>query len=348
MTAFGGGTISVQFNANTISTSLLGWTGWTVSINTSTGTVLTSVDCTSAPCSKLLQAAVLVAGNYWVVVKSSYCCKSTADTYSLTASGSVLSTTPSGKSLVAGWNMLGNSFSQPINVSTAFADTTVFNSVWAWDAGNLRWSFFTPALTSVDLQSYAQSHGYGLLTTIQPGDGYWVNSKVSMTLALSPTCSNGATDYPTCTASTTGTCSNGGTDYPTCTPPNGACTNGGTDYPLCTPSSTATISTLSQGGLTWVDPNNGRTYGGFTYTYNWFQATSLCTATINGLSGWRMPTQPELTAFANAEMGLGGGGVWSSSPGAAITSHYYVSLNNSAGPAAAVSDGEYHYVRCVR
>ncbi|MHA4871601.1 virulence factor TspB C-terminal domain-related protein [Duganella sp. PWIR1] len=42
-----------------------------------------------------------------------------------------------------------------------------------------------------------------------------------------PSCTNGATDYPTCTPPTPPTCSNGGTDYPTCTPPGTG--GGGTD-----------------------------------------------------------------------------------------------------------------------
>ena len=50
-----------------------------------------------------------------------------------------------------------------------------------------------------------------------------------------PTCSNGATNYPTCTPPT---CSNGATDYPTCTPPT--CSNGATDYPTCTPPASGT------------------------------------------------------------------------------------------------------------
>lgn len=58
------------------------------------------------------------------------------------------------------------------------------------------------------------------------------------------TCANGATDYPTCTPSTsvTHTCNNGAADYPTCTPPavNQTCANGATDYPTCTPSTSIT------------------------------------------------------------------------------------------------------------
>jgi hypothetical protein len=65
------------------------------------------------------------------------------------------------------------------------------------------------------------------------------------------TCSNGASDYPTCTTPTTpppGVCTNGGTDYPTCTAPStpttptdpqtGVCSNGANDYPTCTPPTT--------------------------------------------------------------------------------------------------------------
>lgn len=44
-----------------------------------------------------------------------------------------------------------------------------------------------------------------------------------------PMCENGADDYPTCTAPV---CENGADDYPSCTAP--VCENGGTDYPTCT------------------------------------------------------------------------------------------------------------------
>jgi hypothetical protein len=61
----------------------------------------------------------------------------------------------------------------------------------------------------------------------------------------SPTCSNGASNYPTCTppSTPTPTCSNGASDYPTCTPQGGGyvppppppvCSNGASNYPTCT------------------------------------------------------------------------------------------------------------------
>ncbi len=58
-----------------------------------------------------------------------------------------------------------------------------------------------------------------------------------------PTCSNGASDYPTCTPPTPPFCSNGASDYPTCTPPpDPTCSNGASDYPTCTPPQTPTCS----------------------------------------------------------------------------------------------------------
>lgn len=74
------------------------------------------------------------------------------------------------------------------------------------------------------------------------------------------TCSNGGTDYPTCTPPT-GTCVNGGTNYPTCTPPTGTCSNGGTNYPTCTPP----VGTCSNGGTdypTCTAPGSGGTGNG--------------------------------------------------------------------------------------
>ncbi len=51
-----------------------------------------------------------------------------------------------------------------------------------------------------------------------------------------PVCSNGASDYPTCTPPPDPVCSNGASDYPTCTPPpDPVCSNGASDYPTCTP-----------------------------------------------------------------------------------------------------------------
>jgi hypothetical protein len=40
-----------------------------------------------------------------------------------------------------------------------------------------RWAFYTPSLTSVDLAAYATEKNYDVLTTINGGEGFWVNAK---------------------------------------------------------------------------------------------------------------------------------------------------------------------------
>ena len=50
--------------------------------------------------------------------------------------------------------------------------------------------------------------------------------------------------------------------------------------------------TISVGGLTWMKISSTQ--------YNFAQATALCAGTINGLTGWRLPTLVELSAFSSA------------------------------------------------
>jgi hypothetical protein len=49
-----------------------------------------------------------------------------------------------------------------------------------------------------------------------------------------PECSNGATNYPTCTPPPTPSCANGASNYPLCTIIQPVCANGASNYPLCT------------------------------------------------------------------------------------------------------------------
>lgn len=72
-----------------------------------------------------------------------------------------------------------------------------------------------------------------------------------------PTCANGAKDYPTCTPPT---CSNGASDYPTCTPPK--CANGATDYPGCTQTGSDPGGTGGTGGTGGNTGGTGGNTGG--------------------------------------------------------------------------------------
>jgi alpha-tubulin suppressor-like RCC1 family protein len=86
-------------------------------------------------------------------------------------------------SLPQGWSLLGNSLNQALFVALLYGDPTSVISVWKWDAGALGWQFYTPLMDAATLQTYASSKGYGVLSTINPGDGYWVNAKASPTLS---------------------------------------------------------------------------------------------------------------------------------------------------------------------
>jgi hypothetical protein len=86
-------------------------------------------------------------------------------------------------SLPQGWNLLGNSLNQSLSVTSLFNDASTVTSVWKWDAGTLGWQFYTPLMDATALQTFATSKGYGVLSTINPGEGYWVNAKAQPTLA---------------------------------------------------------------------------------------------------------------------------------------------------------------------
>lgn len=94
--------------------------------------------------------------------------------------------------LVTGWNLLGNGLDAPIPVATAFSDPTKVSTVWKWvTAGSTfgvtypTWAFYSPAQSDGGLV-FASSQGYELLSTINAGEGFWVNARTSFTTTLTP------------------------------------------------------------------------------------------------------------------------------------------------------------------
>lgn len=81
------------------------------------------------------------------------------------------------------WGQLGNSLNQALIVSMRLNDTNAITSVWKWDCKTFGWQFYTPLMSSTELQTYAARKGYAVLTTINPGEGYWVNTKSQPRLA---------------------------------------------------------------------------------------------------------------------------------------------------------------------
>ena len=85
-------------------------------------------------------------------------------------------------SVAAGWNLLGNPVNQSIAVAAKFGDAAKVSSVWKWDSTAAKWQFYTPGLSAAELQSYAATQGYTVLSEISPGDGFWVNAKAQADL----------------------------------------------------------------------------------------------------------------------------------------------------------------------
>lgn len=92
-------------------------------------------------------------------------------------------------SIATGWSLLGYSGGTSVKIETVFGTNAANNlpnvtsnivSVWKW--ANSGWQFWTPAMTTTDLAAYASSKGYQVLSDLQPGDGYWINAKVPVTL----------------------------------------------------------------------------------------------------------------------------------------------------------------------
>lgn len=108
---------------------------------------------------------------------------------------------------------------------------------------------------------------------------------------------------------------------------------------------------IQQGGLTWM-PNNIGPWSMYGYqgVTDWNTANTYCnTATINGQTGWRLPTVDELSSLYNSGALAGQGwtlnGTWSSTPDGAGT-HYYVFLY--LGGVYWNDDAINDFVTCVR
>lgn len=83
----------------------------------------------------------------------------------------------------AGWNLVGNSQTTPIQVATAFADTQKVVSVWKWISIRNLWAFYSPALPNGGAD-YAASKGYDALTSIEGGEGYWLNAASDFSMPM--------------------------------------------------------------------------------------------------------------------------------------------------------------------
>ncbi len=137
-----------------------------------------------------LQYFRLASTNVSQTVPSSTTSTSTTTTYltSTTTSTTTTSTTTTlpgtiQVGLLPGWNLIGNGVESAIDVANALWDATKVSAVWKWVASSSYWAFYSPTLSDGG-KAYAADKGYDALTTIQAGEGFWVNAKAGFTLTL--------------------------------------------------------------------------------------------------------------------------------------------------------------------
>jgi uncharacterized repeat protein (TIGR02543 family) len=87
--------------------------------------------------------------------------------------------------IATGWNLLGNSINAPLVVASVFADSSKVITVWKWIPTTNKWAFYSPLFVDAQaLAAYADGKGYELLSSIEGGEGFWVNSKDTFTIQL--------------------------------------------------------------------------------------------------------------------------------------------------------------------
>ena len=101
-----------------------------------------------------------------------------------TTASTTTTTVPAQANLTLGWNLLGNGMSNAIVASNMFGNSSIVSTVWKWIASSSAWAFYTPTLTDGGA-AYAASKGYTFLTTINAGEGFWVNAKNPFSVQLS-------------------------------------------------------------------------------------------------------------------------------------------------------------------
>ena len=105
------------------------------------------------------------------------------------------------------------------------------------------------------------------------------------------------------------------------------------------------VPVVSQGGLTWIlDTQYAAT--------SWQLANTTCTTTtINGLSGWTLPTLLQLASLRTSGAAVNQGwvlnGEWAQDTSASPGYHYYLPMASSSAPAVTSSDAGPVNFTCV-
>lgn len=85
------------------------------------------------------------------------------------------------QNLAPGWNLVGNSTDTALEVATVFGNVNNVASVWKWVTATGTWEFYSPSMSPLELADYTADMGFDILTSIDSGEGFWVNVKISFT-----------------------------------------------------------------------------------------------------------------------------------------------------------------------
>ena len=170
----------------TTTTTATPTTTTTTAAATTTTAVIATTTTTAVPTTTTTTAATTTTTAVTATTTTTAAATTTTGAATTTTTATTTSTTLGGAAtlnLAAGWNLIGNSSSEALAVS-AVGDNTTVSTVWKWIAATAKWAFYTPALGTQALLEYAVSKGYEVLTTLDSGDGFWVNAKGAVSVQL--------------------------------------------------------------------------------------------------------------------------------------------------------------------
>ena len=83
--------------------------------------------------------------------------------------------------IAAGWNLVGLKIDESVSIDSLIeGNEEKILSIWKWSGNN--WAVYLPVYGQEATQNYANAKGFEVLTKINPGEGFWINSKESIEL----------------------------------------------------------------------------------------------------------------------------------------------------------------------
>ncbi len=81
----------------------------------------------------------------------------------------------------AGWSLIGLKSNQAESITDLISENeNKITSIWKW--AETTWAVYLPQYGPADTETYANGKGFGVLSTINPGEGFWINCTEEITL----------------------------------------------------------------------------------------------------------------------------------------------------------------------